>query len=607
MHSALRLALIASTWWSVAAAQAPQVRLELLQTLSADTGEIHAAGFSPSGDALACGGELGDVVVYEWPSGELRWRSQPSDHWFGVVRFSASGRWLACLGRDLTIHDAATGAVELRIKKAGPHGFAWAPDTDRFAYSGAGGVRVRGVHEDDQEQLWGKMAARSLAFEADGSIVAGTHRGEVWRIPKGGGEGTLLHDHRTRESDMVRMIAVAAAGEQPLEATSDRAVVRGDRTFEPPGDVFALATTSDGATFAAGGQDASDLPLGIDLPKSHHTVRVWTEHGAASRDFEVPGAIVSLAMHPNGRDLFVATTSGHQALYRDGKLHAIVPGVPKRIRRSCLSKDGSCVALQANRWQLRSLQDGRVRPLADAISVQQGPQDSQFLVTEARRVVQIDGRSGAELAEYDGVTFSGIGATPAVLGPPGFIMVDSAFRDRTNKVAAELPKRWINMLAGVSVAPDGGWAIGGISGVEAETGVLLVTDADGSVRGSVDDVRVTWLTFSPNGTRLFYGSLTSFPWSQKRTGVLRVLDAKTLEVRQSMSINCTHWHFLDAHRALACVDGKLEVWSVDKMAPIQSIELPEPCYGFQLSQECDVLLTGNAREVRVHRVHLPGR
>jgi hypothetical protein len=60
------------------------------------------------------------------------------------------------------------------------------------------------------------------------------------------------------------------------------------------------------------------------------------------------------------------------------------------------------------------------------------------------------------------------------------------------------------------------------------------------------------------------------------------------------------WQFLDDQRALVAVDGKLQVWDVDKLEPVQT--LLDAVGDFQLSDDRRTLAVQLAGAVQVHRV-----
>jgi hypothetical protein len=62
------------------------------------------------------------------------------------------------------------------------------------------------------------------------------------------------------------------------------------------------------------------------------------------------------------------------------------------------------------------------------------------------------------------------------------------------------------------------------------------------------------------------------------------------------------WRFLDARRALASVDGELQVWPVETLEPMQT--LPLDCRGFRLSDDGRTLLANCGAEVRACRLRL---
>ena len=198
----------------------------------------------------------------------------------------------------------------------------------------------------------------AVSFADDGALVVGDNVGRVWRVPPQGDKPELRFDHRRGADDMVRSIAVVCAGGEVFDLPSRGALRRGDKTFAAPGASFTFAVTPDGSTFALGGEK--------------RTVRWWREQGAQWDDFAVAGSVAALALHPNGRTLFVSTYTGQQALYERGREPVAVPSHPSRVQEVCISPDGTVLAIKGQKWTLQPL-DGRApRALPEALAIDAG-------------------------------------------------------------------------------------------------------------------------------------------------------------------------------------------------------------------------------------------
>jgi WD40 repeat protein len=81
---------------------------KMRQVLEGPKGKLDAVAFAPDGRSLAAGSDLGELIVWELPSGRVRWRAtlfEPlkkkeflevvRDYAVGVLAFSPDGRTLA--------------------------------------------------------------------------------------------------------------------------------------------------------------------------------------------------------------------------------------------------------------------------------------------------------------------------------------------------------------------------------------------------------------------------------------------------------------------------------------------------------------------------------
>jgi len=583
---------------------ASSVQLELLRTISGDGGTVMAAAFSPDGSLLAMGGELGDLVVLDMPAQTVRWRAEPSDHWIGELEFSPDGELLACRGRHLTLHSVKDGRERFRVEHIGPHGFAWSRDGERFAYVNGGRIVVC-EGGDANPETWASIdyPVNALSFAVDGALFAGDNVGRLWRVPAGGGTPELRVDHRKDKDDMVRSIDVVCASGKVFDLSSRSPLRCGDREFELPGDGFALAVTSDGRSFAAGGKRRAAWTPGER--KAEQVVRWWTEGGNESHDLEVPGTVGSLAFHPDGKTLFVGTYAG-AALYRRGQEPRALPGMPCRINGTTLTPDGAFVAVDASGWVIYPVRGGDPKPLPKASSVGRGARGAELLVQKGERLVVFEARSGKELTS---LAHTPVFRSRFAPGPGNTIFVDDQLFDAKGEVVTKMPTLLLgeNHLT-VAFAPDGSWAVGGVGGIEGEFGDLVVTDRDGKVRASNEHGPVYSLAFSADSKRLFYSCGRGISCGMGPPfHLLHVVDAETLELLGKARASIYHWRFLDDRFALAAAldeQGacKLQVWDSQDLTAVETVPLDAPCYGFHLSDDRRTLVLSTQREVHVYRL-----
>jgi len=604
-------------WLGVAAvsAQKDPVQIQPLRSFEALRGNITAAAFSPSGDALACAGASGDLRVYDMPGQELRWRTSLNrrfrrDGAPGVVSFSPDGKFVVCRRRHLTMYDVATGLAVHRIENVGPHGFDWSDDATRFVYAaGPFAIEHRIGHRGRDRMLCNLgVDIATVSYALDGSVILGDKIGSVWRLPAGDRAATMQRDHHKGHVDIVQMVAVDHTVGARFEVPSLGPIRRDNQLLAKTGTTFAFATTVDGQSFAAGGED----PIKVDTneyvpPERHHTVRWWQHGGDKVTDVQVPGRIAALAVHPNGDDLFVSTFRGHQGIYRDGQLISTTPGTPADVSGLQISPDGSSVAVNANGWAIHSIDGSSIRRLDEALSVRTGRKDAQFVVQERHRAVLLDGRTGETRGAFGASSVFLSSEFPAVPGPDGLVLVERKLRDRNNQVVAELPPEfWAGTLRDVAHASDGSWAVSGTAGMLAQWGGLFVGDRRGKTRKVFDGTPVFTVAFSPDARRLVYScSVNNGIGRKPRPEALHVLDTTSFQVLEMRKAACSHWRFLDDHHALACVDGELQVWNVDRMRPVQTLPVPQPCHHFELSLDAGVLATHTRQEVHLHRFSFP--
>jgi WD40 repeat protein len=566
------------------------VRLEQTTSVSADGGTISAAAFSPDGKTLATGGELGDLRLLNLPERTVRWQATPSDHWIGVLAFSPDGRRLACRGRSLTLHDATTGTELARIENIGPHGFAWSRDGASYAF--ASGCNVV-VDNGDQAEVRAtfEYPVNALDFAPNGDLYIGDNVGRLWRVPMKDGAPELLFDHRQNENDMVRSIAVAWAGDTVFDVPSSGDLRCSDRALATPGATFAFAVATNGRSFAVGGEGA--------------IVRWWRDGGEEHDDISVQGKVAALAFHPDPETLFVSTYDGRQALYTRASAPTVVPPHRARISGYTLSPDGLVLAVCGRAWSLHPLDGRPSRELPRARTVDAGRRDAEFLIGWRDHVALVDARNDAELASF---------AAPRALldrpmnavGPGNLFLIGRNLVDAQTRDVVKLDDEMLAIegVTDTTRTSDGRWAAGTIGGIEGDLGALLVADATGRQQRVVDKCPINTVAFSPDGRRLFYGCGDGLSVGMGPPfHFLRVRDSESLELLHQVSAPLTCWRFLDEKRALACVGGALQVWSVENLESVETVPLDAPCYSFELSQDRRTLALAAPGEVRVYRLH----
>jgi len=596
MHSVRLVTTVLGLLVGVAAcAQQREVRLEPSATFQAPGGSITAAAFSRDGKLLATGGDIGDLRVLDLATNEVSWTAQPSDHWIGVIAFSPDGKHLACRGRHLTIHLATTGEELLRVEHVGPRGFAWCRDGKRFVYSNGRDLVVRdGERETGLASF--EYPINAIAIGDGEEMFVGDNVGRTWRVPASGGAAELRHDHRTKENDMVRSVDLLFAGGALFDLASRSPLRRNEASFEPPSTAFVLAVTDDGRSFAVGGLGDRRTDFQVTDPAK---VRWWIDGGASFEDFVAPGCIAALAFAPDRRQLFVSTSTGRQSLHERGREPIELPGHRSRIEGLAMTPDGRTLAIKGSSWSLHSLDGRPASALPGAVGVEAGRGDTELIVQYADRAVVLDTLTGKERGSVP---------TPrrhrdaAKAGPAELLFVTDELVDRSGVVVAQLPKGvLVHNFNTVAFANDGRWALGGVAGIEGDLGGLVITDAAGENLRVVDDCPVHTVAFSPDGKRLFYGCASGISVGMGPPNLhLRVKDTETLQLLHQLDVSVSEWRFLDERRALVGTMGKLQVWDVERLVPIQTLPLPRG--GFLLSNDKRTLVTATATEVQVHRL-----
>lgn len=581
----------------MAHAQQKQVKLELVRTIQAEGGVIHAASFSPDGKWLATAGELGDLRMLEVATGKVLWREKPGDLCSGLVEFSPDGERVACRGRHLTIHDAVSGKEQSRVEGIGSGGFAWFPDGRGIAYA-----RGRDLVVD----VGGRAVARAsfedpietIAVGAAGDLLVGDGVGRVWRVPAGEAGPALQFDHR-QGSHPVRSIRLCLVAGVLFDLAWKRPLRRGSEVFAGPSTPFALAVAPDGRSFAVGGSQSFR-----EAPAGKAVVRWWREGGTAYDDVVVPGSVAALAFHPDGTQLFVSTYEGGQALHERGHEPTPVASHPAEVKKVALTLDGTAVAVQGTQWIVHALDGRPTRVLRGAARVRPGRRAAELLVEHPGKVVLWDASSGKELSSLITRRFP-YGAS--AIGPGDLLFVEGALFDEAGTCVGQLPED-VHFFQSpcVARASDGRWAIGGVWGNHGDVGCLLLTGSHGKEPVMVDERPVYFVTFSPDGKHLYYVRPNGWSSAHPDDGRLCIRDTGTTALLGEIDARIAQWVFLDDARALVRSEGRLQLWDVDKRRPIQM--LLTGIGAFQLADDRRTLVIqdrgprGLATEVRVYRL-----
>jgi RNA polymerase sigma factor (sigma-70 family) len=248
---------------------------------------VYAVAFSPGGKTLASGGLGGIVRLWEVATGkELR---KLGGHGRGVstVAFSGDGRSLVVGSFDgpLRLWDVAKGEEIRQFESSRVASVAFSSDGKLLAAAGTKGIDLWEISTGKRLQHLSsntsEVHCRSVSFSPDGRFLASAEQ----EIDKGKVEGAKEYDQT------IRLWEVSTGKE-----------VRQIQVFA--GEVYSVAFSPDGKTFATGGSDDA--------------LCLWeAATGKRLRAFQVSrkGHVYSLSFSPDGKTLAAGGGDGTVLLW----------------------------------------------------------------------------------------------------------------------------------------------------------------------------------------------------------------------------------------------------------------------------------------------------
>jgi WD40 repeat protein len=517
--------------------------------------------YSPNGELLAVaylgGDSKGDVVLWDAATGQPKAHLNLDGRALDALAFSPDGKTLAAAS-DSEVVRAGTavwskGVVDLwdwqaekktatyRDPNAGIQAVAFTPDGKALAAADvAGAVNIWDLTDSKQTILdTGSGILTSLAFSPDGRLAAvgSTHNWVcVWdrtteslRMVLGG------------HSQGVEAVSFSPDGKRLASASRDRTVkvwtvidappparrLAKLQQFRYPGEIMALAVSSDGARVAVGG--------------SAKSIVVWDIAGREAVSQTLTGhtqPICDLHFTKDGKTLISAassqedlTTTGEIKVWdlAAGGTRRSLAGFSEGVARMALSPDGKLLASVH-----RTAKDSLVR----------------LWNLEAGTVVgSLKSREELFSAAFapDGKSLATGGATDIKFWN---LPADLAGQELSSQTPIDAPHVWITQIA---FSPDGA-TLAASGGFDRTT-----TLWDVKTKSKKAVLAGTATAFSPDGKTIAAGRVVATPLQPALWDVASGRPLLTFQDPRSDTISCVR--FLSNGRLItACQDGTVTMW-----------------------------------------------
>jgi len=429
---------------SLRGARAPELNLahaDLTGSTFSDTfGSAFVVAFSPDGQTLAAGTNLGDVRLWQVATGQPIGRLSGHGHAIWGLAFSPDGRILASGSLDQTIRlwDVQTAQIRqvLRGHTEAVFAVAFSPDGATLASTSTDRtVRLWDVQRGEQRRILEGHTdiVRAVAFSPDGTTVAsGGYDGTIrlWHAESGEVEAVLAG-----HAQPVYAIAFSPNGALLASASGDRTVHVWNLSARQPWHMLqhpqlvkTVAFSPNGVLLASGAYDNAIRLWDVDSCQCLHILS-----GSQQR-------VDSVAFSPDGEML--ASASNDQAVrlwhVRSGQPLTTLYGYNNPIYAVAVSPDGAAIASGGGDEAVRlwDVETSRARWLLEGHSgqiqaVAFSPTGAQVASAASDRTVRLwDAGSGQLLDTLHGHTDS----VYAVAFSPAGTLLASASEDQTIRV-----------------------------------------------------------------------------------------------------------------------------------------------------------------------------